>query len=186
MHHTFLAVSAAEVATPNRWCCHLRPARSKGSICRSRRTPPDGQSAVWAGGYQEVCGSLHQAGVLAGCRCHRSLPLQGVHTSAWEAWHKNRLGRMWHDDRSVSVNRSLAKLFTVHPCRLPYQSRPETDALARRAQERAAAELYAYQQQAPVEAADLEQRPVYEWVCVQSYSQYVVVLLPSASSITDH
>jgi hypothetical protein len=48
--------------------------------------------------------------------------------------------------------------------RLPYQSRPETDALARRAQERAAAELYAYQQQAPVQAADLEQRPVYEWV----------------------
>jgi hypothetical protein len=121
-----------------------------------------------------------------GCWCHRSLPLQGVHSSAWQAWHKNRFRRMWHDDCSVSVNRSLAKLVTVHPCRLPYQSRPETDALARRAQERAAAELYAYQQQAPVQAADLEQRPVYEWVCVQSYSQYAVILLASASSITAH
>ena len=63
-------------------------------------------------------------------------------------------------------------LVIVTPCRLPYQSRPETDALARRAQERAAAELYAYQQQqAPVQAADLEQRPVYEWVRVQWHSR---------------
>lgn len=57
----------------------------------------------------------------------------------------------------------MAMSFNNH--RLPYQSRPELDALPQRQQERAAAELYSYKQQSPSrEAADLEQRPVYEWV----------------------
>ena len=50
------------------------------------------------------------------------------------------------------------------------------EAFARREQERAAAELYNYQQRSTLTNADLEQRPVYEWV-------RVLWLPPSASHV---
>lgn len=55
--------------------------------------------------------------------------------------------------------------------RLPYQYRPgELDDSSQRARERAAAELYSYQQQASSAVAqDLEQRPVYEWASSASW-----------------